>query len=242
MITLVQKHQVSAISNAGLVLTADHKPGASRAMHVIQNSVLYLASTNPGKLREFREAASRRGITVEVLPGIDAMTPCVEDGSSFEENACKKARYYSTLVPGLVFADDSGICADALGGGPGVHSARFAGPAASDDANNAKLVEILVPFGEGQRAAHYVCVIALAEAGEIIAVAEGRADGLILAAPRGAGGFGYDPFFLFPPLGKTFAELRPDSKLAVSHRGQAFRKLLDQVEVRVESSESRVGS
>jgi XTP/dITP diphosphohydrolase len=196
----------------------------------IHNPVLYLASTNPGKLREFREAASGRGITVDAVPGIAGMTPCVEDGLTFEENARKKARYYSTLAPGFVFADDSGICVDALGGAPGVYSARYAGPGASDEANNAKLIESLAPFAEEQRTAHYVCVIALAEAGRIIAVTEGRADGLILPTPRGAGGFGYDPFFLFPPWGRTFAELSPEAKFAVSHRGEAFRKLLDRVE------------
>ncbi|MGO9271966.1 MAG: RdgB/HAM1 family non-canonical purine NTP pyrophosphatase [Terriglobia bacterium] len=211
-------------------------------MRAIHNPVLYLASTNSGKLREFREAASRRGITVEALPGIAGMAPCVEDGATFEENACQKARYYSTLAPGLVFADDSGICADALGGGPGIYSARFAGPGASDEANNAKLIESLAPFTAGQRAAHYVCVIALAEAGRIAAVTEGRADGVILAAPRGAGGFGYDPFFLFPALGLTFAELSPESKFGVSHRGEAFRKLLDRVEEAGDRRESKVES
>jgi len=198
-------------------------------MRTSHNPVLYLASTNPGKLREFREAASRRGTTIDALPGIARMAPCFEDGSTFEQNARLKARHYSALAPGLVFADDSGICVDALGGGPGIHSARFAGPRASDEANNAKLIVSLAPFEEHQRTAHYVCVIALAEAGRIIAVTEGRAAGLILAEPRGEGGFGYDPYFLFPPLGQTFAELSPEAKFAVSHRGQAFRKLLDYV-------------
>jgi len=203
-------------------------------MPVVDQFVLHLASTNPGKLREFREAASGRGISVEPLPGIGEVAACVEDGLTFGENARKKALYYSELSPGLVFTDDSGICVDALDGGPGVRSARFAGPEASDDANNAKLLESLAPFEGEQRAAHYVCVIALAEAGRILTVTEGRADGLILAAPRGAGGFGYDPLFLFPPLGRTFAELTPQAKFAVSHRGEAFRRLLEWVETRKE--------
>ncbi len=211
-------------------------------MPAVHKPTLYLASTNPGKLHEFREAASRRGVAVDVVPGIAGMTPCVEDGLTFEENAGKKARYYSTLAPGLVFADDSGICVDALGGAPGVYSARFAGPRANDEVNNAKLIESLAPYADQQRTAHYVCVVALAEAGRIIAVTEGRADGLILATPRGQGGFGYDPFFLFPPLGLTFAELSPEAKFAVSHRGEAFRKLLDLVKASEESQKSRVES
>jgi XTP/dITP diphosphohydrolase len=198
-------------------------------MQARHNPVLYLASTSAGKFREFREAASRRGVRIDPVPGIASMAPCVEDGSTFEENARKKARYYSTLASGLVFADDSGICVDALRGRPGIYSARFAGLTASDEENNTKLIESLAPFADQQRTAHYVCVIALAEAGRIIALTEGRADGLIVATPRGAGGFGYDPLFLFPPLGQTFAELSPESKFAVSHRGEAFRKLLDQV-------------
>jgi XTP/dITP diphosphohydrolase len=194
---------------------------------------LYLASANPGKLREFRAAAAARGIALEAVPGIEGLPPCLEDGPTFEANTRKKALHYSAYVDGPVFADDSGICVDALGGGPGIHSARFAGPEADDTANNQRLlVELLrVEQRAGSnpaltRAAHYVCGIALAERGRIITAVEGRADGIIIAAPRGSGGFGYDPHFFYPPLGKTFAELSPEEKFAVSHRGEAFRKLL----------------
>jgi XTP/dITP diphosphohydrolase len=212
-----------------------------------------LASRNPGKLREFRQAALARGIQVETLPGIESLPACLEDGKTFEENARKKALYYSAYISGPVFADDSGICVDALEGAPGVSSARFSGPRATDDENNRKLlrelrrVEMaasgtsltrppaldahsLAPEVEGQfrrRAAHYLCVIALAQNGRILCVTEGRADGVILDEPRGTGGFGYDPYFFYPPLGKTFAELKAEEKFAVSHRGEAFRKLLD---------------
>lgn len=206
-----------------------------------RHSSLYLASSNPGKLREFREAARARGVSVDPVPGIQNLPPCVEDGQTFEENARKKALHYSTYADGLVFADDSGICVDALGGVPGVFSARFASPDADDAANNAKLLEELkrregAPAERDQsssspvdtaRAAHYICVIALAEGGRILTITEGRAVGLILEEPRGSGGFGYDPLFFYPPLGRTFAELREDEKFAVSHRGEAFRKLLD---------------
>jgi XTP/dITP diphosphohydrolase len=189
--------------------------------------ILHLASTNPGKLREFRQAGDSCGIWVEPVPDVQNLPPCVEDGATFEENARKKAVYYSAHVEGPVFADDSGLCVDALDGAPGVHSARYAGPAADDAANNHKLLRELLPFPAPQRAAHYVCVIALAERNRILAVTEGRADGVVLEAPRGSGGFGYDPLFFYPPLGKSFAELSPEEKFPVSHRGEAFRKLLD---------------
>ena len=226
-----------------------------------------MASSNPGKLREFREAAAVRGITVEALPGFAQLPVCVEDGTTFEENARKKAIHYSRNSPGWVFADDSGICVDALDGAPGIYSARFAGPQATDQQNNDLLLEEIhhvevgarhgvplpSPFNRNSkfeirnsmlsspvsnfefrvspapvnRAAHYICVIALAEAEQVLTVVEGRADGVIIDEPRGTGGFGYDPYFFYPPLGKTFAEFRPEEKFAVSHRGTAFRKLLD---------------
>ena len=200
---------------------------------------LYLASANPGKMREFRQAADARGILVEPVPGIAALPACVEDGTTFETNARKKALHYSAYVDGLVFADDSGICVDALGGAPGVYSARFAGPEADDEANNRMLLDELRRVEQKavespsaiclapNRAAHYVCIIALAERGRVLNVVEGRADGVIIDEPRGASGFGYDPYFYFPPLSRTFAELTPQDKFAVSHRGEAFRKLLD---------------
>ena len=206
------------------------------------HSSLFLASSNPGKLREFRSAATARNIYLESLPGFADLAACVEDGATFEENARKKAIHYSRACPGLIFADDSGLCVDALDGAPGVYSARYAGPQATDEQNNQRLLADLHqaegrrradaahsqgPHGLFNRAAHYICVIALAEAGQVITVVEGRADGVIINEPRGTGGFGYDPYFLYPPMGKTFAEILPEEKFAVSHRGAAFRKLLD---------------
>ncbi|HEV2177903.1 MAG TPA: RdgB/HAM1 family non-canonical purine NTP pyrophosphatase [Terriglobia bacterium] len=192
--------------------------------------VLYLASTNPGKLREFGEAARACGVRLEPAPGVANLPPCLEDGETFEANARKKALHYAASAPGLVFADDSGLCVDALGGAPGVHSARYAGMGAnaadSDAANNSKLLAELRGVPHARRTAHYVCVIALAEGDRILTVVEGRATGVILEAPRGSGGFGYDPYFFYPPLGRTFAELSAAEKLKVSHRGEAFRKLL----------------
>jgi len=199
--------------------------------------ILYLASASPGKQREFQQAARPLGIAVKVLPGFCQRAPCVEDGATFEENARKKALHYSAFTDELVFADDSGICVDALGGAPGVHSARFAGPDATDEANNRKLLAELrrverdrdavdPKVAPASRSAHYICVIALARQGQIVTVVEGRTDGLIIDEPRGAGGFGYDPHFYYPPFGKTFAEVTPQEKSAVSHRGEAFRRLL----------------
>jgi XTP/dITP diphosphohydrolase len=196
---------------------------------------LFLASANPGKLREFQVAARPLGVEVRTLPGFCQIAPCIEDGETFEANARKKALYYSALTDGLVFADDSGICVDALGGAPGVYSARFAGPTAGDEDNNRKLLNE-IHRGEagaghrptsGERAAHYACVIALAARGKVLASVEGTVHGMIIDTPRGSGGFGYDPYFLFPPLGKTFAQITDEQKFEVSHRGHAFRKLLD---------------
>jgi XTP/dITP diphosphohydrolase len=181
-------------------------------------------------------------VRVEALPGLAELTVCVEDGETFEENARKKAIHFSRNSPGWVFADDSGLCVDVLNGAPGVYSARFAGPQASDGQNNARLLEEIHqveaqrraqaataprPRGLFNRAAHYICVIALAEAGQVLTTVEGRADGVMIDEPRGAGGFGYDPYFFYPPLGKTFAEILAEEKFAVSHRGAAFRRLLD---------------
>lgn len=203
---------------------------------------LYLASTNPGKLREFRDAAVEYGIRIEVAPGMAQRPPCIEDGETFEANARKKALYYAAGVQGPVFADDSGICIDALGGAPGVHSARYAGLGASDEDNNRKLIAELrhaadsgkalerLPGSEeriGRFAAHYLCIIAMVEDGKVLTVTEGRVDGVIVDNPEGSGGFGYDPYFFYPPFGKTFAEITPEEKFRVSHRGIAFRKLLE---------------
>jgi XTP/dITP diphosphohydrolase len=196
---------------------------------------IFLASSNPGKLREFWQAAQSAGIDVDLVPGITDLPVCVEDGLKFEDNAHKKAVHYSSLAEGLIFADDSGICVDALCCEPGVHSARYAGPEADDAANNEKLITTLAAVEASRaergcprlyRGAHYVCVIALAKQGNVLMVTKGRADGLIIDSPRGTNGFGYDPYFLYTALGKTFAELAPEQKLAISHRGKAFRELL----------------
>lgn len=191
--------------------------------------LLYAATGNPGKLKEFSQAATvaRSMLRVLPLPDFDRLPSCEEGGKSFEENARLKAQHYSRQAAGqsLVFADDSGLEVAALGGAPGVYSARYAGPGASDADNNRKLLAALAGAQPEQRGARFVCVIALAQQGKVLATFEGVAEGRILEAPRGAGGFGYDPLFFFPALGHTFAELSPEQKLAHSHRGAAFRKM-----------------
>jgi XTP/dITP diphosphohydrolase len=184
---------------------------------------LYCATGNPGKLREFRLAAERFAIEIAPLPGLEQIPPCEETGRTFEENAVLKARYYGRHAPGLLFADDSGLEVDALDGAPGVVSARYAGPGATDAMNNALLVGNL--RGRENRQARFVCVIALANRGELIRTFRGAVEGEILKAPRGAEGFGYDPLFYFPPYGKSFGEIPAEEKMAVSHRGQALAAL-----------------
>lgn len=191
---------------------------------------LYLASSNPGKLAEFRVLARRAQpetpLALELLPEFDSIPSFEENEPTFAENALGKALHYSQFQEGLVFADDSGLVVPALGGAPGVISARYAGPTATSADRNAKLLtELRGKSGEG-RAAHFVCVIALAQRGRAAAIVSARVDGVILESPRGAGGFGYDPVFYFPALDKAFAELSADEKNEHSHRGKAFRRLL----------------
>jgi XTP/dITP diphosphohydrolase len=185
---------------------------------------LVLASSNPGKLREFGELLAPLGI--EVVPQAALGVPDAEEPhATFVENALAKARHASRHAKLPALADDSGICVAALDGEPGVHSARFAGEPKSDQRNNEKLVQLLA--GNLDRRAHYYCVVVLvrhADDPEPL-IAEGRWQGEVIAAPRGAGGFGYDPIFFYPPFDCTLAEVPQDRKSTVSHRGQAFRKL-----------------
>jgi XTP/dITP diphosphohydrolase len=191
---------------------------------------LYLASSNPGKLGEFRALAyaAQRGaaLEMELLPGFDSLPPFEENSPTFAENALGKALYYSQVADAPVFADDSGLVVPALGGAPGVRSARYAGPTATSAERIAKLLGELQGKSGPERSARFVCAIALARRGRALAIITDRVDGEILEAPRGAGGFGYDPVFYFPPLGKAFAELPAEEKNEHSHRGKAFRKLL----------------
>jgi XTP/dITP diphosphohydrolase len=191
-----------------------------------------IATSNKGKLRDFAGAALVYGIKVDGIQNFSSLPEAVEDGLTFEENARKKSEHYSRFAPGeLVLADDSGLAVDALGGAPGVYSARYAagesGGNSNDAANNARLLRELDAVSDAERAGHFVCVISAARDGREVDKFRGEAEGTILCAPRGSLGFGYDPLFYFAPLGKTFAELTPEEKATVSHRGAALRKFLE---------------
>lgn len=179
---------------------------------------LYLATSNPGKVREFLKA----GLDVELLPGLREITAPEETGTTFEANAELKAVYYSRHTDGVVLAEDSGLEVDALHGAPGVYSARYAGTGDDNDNNRHLLAQLA---GKPSRTGRYVAVIALAQAGEVLATFRGTVEGEILESPRGDGGFGYDPLFYYPPFGKTFAESTLEEKASVSHRGAAIRLL-----------------
>ncbi|MBI1895539.1 MAG: RdgB/HAM1 family non-canonical purine NTP pyrophosphatase [Acidobacteria bacterium] len=185
--------------------------------------IVYCATTNPGKLREFRKAGSTR-VHIEPLPGLAGIAPLEETGPGFEENAVHKAVYYSGFTPAYLFADDSGLAVEALGGAPGVYSARYAGPNATDEDNNRLLLERM--RGVANRRAAFVCVIALARAGELVRTFRGEVKGELLEEPRGSNGFGYDPLFYYPPFRCTFGQAPPDAKQQASHRGQALRQMV----------------
>jgi XTP/dITP diphosphohydrolase len=198
---------------------------------------LYAATTSAGKLRDFRTAAKAHSITIEPLPRLEKMAAPEENGATFAANATLKAIYYSRFEPGeLVVADDSGLEVDALDGEPGVRSARFAAdaglidsPDANDNTdvwNNMLLLQRLANIPAAQRTARYRCVLVAARDGKPIQTAEGSVEGVVLDAPRGTGGFGYDPLFFLPALNHTMAEIDLDTKLSLSHRGRALRALL----------------
>ncbi|MCU1342959.1 MAG: nucleoside-triphosphate diphosphatase, partial [Candidatus Acidoferrum typicum] len=169
---------------------------------------LIVASSNAGKLREYRALAASTGASIDLhlIPNFDALPKFDEAAGTFGENALGKSLHYSYFSDGLVIADDSGLVVPALGGAPGVHSARYAGPDASDADRICKLVDAMRGKKGAERRARFVCVVALVERGESRGVFSASAEGELLEAPRGEDGFGYDPIFFFPVLGKTFAE------------------------------------
>jgi XTP/dITP diphosphohydrolase len=194
-----------------------------------------IATSNPGKLRDFAGAAQVHGIEIAGIPNFASLPTPVEDGKTFEENARKKAEEYSLAARSeIVVADDSGLEVDALNGAPGVHSARYAadqphlvGSNTDDEANNDRLLRELSQVAPAKRTGRFVCVLAAARNGKTVATFRGTAEGIILDSPLGNNGFGYDPLFYFPQIGKTFAELSPEEKARYSHRGAAFLQFLD---------------
>jgi XTP/dITP diphosphohydrolase len=198
---------------------------------------LFVASTSQGKLRDFRTAAALHSVSIDPLPNLETIPAPEETGATFAANAELKAVYYSRFSTGeLVLADDSGLEVDALAGAPGVRSARFAAdtglvdsPDANDNTdvwNNMLLLQKLANVPAAQRTARYRCVLVAARDGEPLHSAEGAVEGLILEAPRGTGGFGYDPLFFLPELNHTMAEIDLETKHSLSHRGRAFAALL----------------
>lgn len=195
-------------------------------------ATLLIATTNRGKRREVMQVLSFLRLRLLSLADFPTLPEAVEDGRTFEENACIKALHYARLTNHWTLADDSGLWVDALGGAPGVHSARYAGIPPDNAANNRKLIADLHDMPPDQRTARFICVMALARPARpsaddpvIFATARGEMEGVIIDTPRGENGFGYDPHFSIPDLGKTAAELPPEWKNAISHRGKALREM-----------------
>lgn len=202
---------------------------------IAPDQLLYIATSNPGKLRDFAVATEELSVRIQPLPGLSRISAPLELASTFEGNAREKAQYYSGFAPReVVIADDSGLEVDALHGAPGVRSARFAadagfkvvGPATTDQRNNLYLASKLQGLPPEKRGARYRCVLAAAREGVCLFTGEGSVEGEILVEPRGEGGFGYDPLFYLPALGKTMAEIDLATKHSISHRGRALRNLL----------------
>lgn len=192
-----------------------------------------VATSNPGKLREYRALAPADcGIEMELLPGFNSLPAFEENAPTFAENAAGKALHYSRFADGLVLSEDSGLVVPALGGAPGPRSARYGGPGASDEDRVRKLLHEMIGRQENERRARFVAVIALARAGKALALFSDFVEGRLTREPKGHSGFGYDPIFLFEPLGKTFAQITTEDKNRYSHRARAFGKVLRFLESR----------
>ena len=208
-----------------MLVKHEEASGRGAAVH------LFLASSNCSKLKEFRSLAASAArlvsIDLQPLPNFSGLPAFEEAAPTFGENAAGKALHYSRFSDLPVMADDSGLVVATLGGGPGVRSARYAGPNASSAERMEKLQAELRARGSKDRRARFVCVIAVAALGRVVAVFSEAVEGEILENPRGTGGFGYDPIFFFGPAGKSFSEMSADEKNQFSHRAKAFRKLVD---------------
>jgi XTP/dITP diphosphohydrolase len=186
---------------------------------------LLLATTSRGKLREQKEGLQGLGLEIVSLEELPPIEPPHETGTTFLENARLKALYYHQGLGLATVAEDAGLEVDALGGLPGVHSARWLGSETPYEEKNARLLALLVDVPEADRTARYVSAVALADGGKIAFEHQAACEGRIAFEPRGEGGFGYDPVFYYPPLSKTMAELAPNEKSQVSHRGKAMTAL-----------------
>jgi len=185
---------------------------------------LVIATTNKNKQRELEKLLKGLKVKVSNLSDLDTGVPhIIEDGRTFRQNAIKKALTFSRYIEGLILADDSGLKVDALGGKPGVRSSRFAHNRATDKENNAKLLKLTKNTSVAKRGATFVCVIAVAERGNLLGISEGKCSGKIGFEPKGKNGFGYDPLFTPKGYKKTFAELKPEVKNTISHRARALK-------------------
>ena len=189
--------------------------------------VVLLASSHRGKLREYRRLAVGAAIDLDLMPDFQKLPRFDESAPTFAENSAGKALHYSQFTSELVLADDSGLVIPALGGAPGVQSARYAGPDATDADRTQKLLKEMEGMQGGQRGARFVCVISVAREGRSLAVTSDFTEGVLTPEPQGKQGFGYDPIFFSPELGRTFAEISEEEKNRLSHRGKAFRKMLE---------------
>ncbi|HET98466.1 MAG TPA: XTP/dITP diphosphatase [Desulfurivibrio alkaliphilus] len=188
--------------------------------------IIVLATRNQGKVKELQEMLQGFAVDLRSLADFGPLPEVVEDGATFDDNAYKKALFTAKALGLPAMADDSGLVVEALGGEPGVHSARYAGEEADDAANIAKLLQEME--GKNDRRAAFVCVLSLAVPSGPALTYEGRCEGVITEAPRGSGGFGYDPVMFYPPLNKTFAEMDAAEKNRISHRGQAMAQVRDE--------------
>lgn len=187
---------------------------------------LFLATSNPGKLREYRMMTDATGIEFFPIPGFEKLPVFEETAPTFAENAAGKAIYYSRIAETTVLADDSGLVVPALGGRPGIYSARYAGLGASDEDRVRKVLREMEGKEGEERRARFVCISAIAKNGRALAVVSDFVDGVLTKEPRGKDGFGYDPIFFFEELGRTYAETTREEKNRFSHRGKAFRKIV----------------
>ncbi len=184
---------------------------------------LVLATKNKGKISEFKELFRDSGVEIKTLDDFGPIPPVIEDGATFEDNAVKKAQFTARVLGFPAIADDSGLTVEALQGAPGVFSSRYAGEDGDDEANNRKLLTEMK--GVADRGAAFVCVLAIAVPRGPALIYEGICEGVIGETPKGDHGFGYDPLFYYPPLGKTFAQLTGEEKNRISHRGKAIGEL-----------------
>lgn len=191
---------------------------------LLRDKCILMATRNKGKMVELRENLKNLELEILTLDDIEDMPILEEKGSTFLENAVSKAQMAAKISGLVTMADDSGLEVDALGGQPGVYSARFAGEPTDDQKNNQKLLQLMKGLPYEQRTARFVCVIAIVFPDGSIHSAEGKCEGIILEELRGSGGFGYDPLFYIPNMEKTFAELDLDEKNSISHRGKALEK------------------